>query len=82
MESIWSRVGQVIARRTVVVLVLVLVITAVLAGGLSRLDFATGQDSYIDKDSTEAQDNRRYQELFGGESMVVLFTEEAEVFIP
>ena len=74
MEGMWARIGQVIARRTVVVLVVVLVTTAVLAGGLSRLDFATGQDSYIDKDSAEAQDNRRYQELFGGESMVVLFT--------
>ena len=74
MENIWTRIGQVIARRTVVVLVVVLVVTGVLAGGLSRLDFATGQDSYIDKDSTEAQDNRRYQDLFGGESMVVLFT--------
>ena len=62
MEGIWTRIGQVVARRTVVVLVLVLVVTAVLAGGLSRLDFATGQDSYIDKDSTEAQDNRRYQD--------------------
>ena len=74
MEGIWTRFGQVVARRTVVVLIIVAVVTAVLAGGLSRLDFATGQDSYIDKDSTEAQDNRRYQDLFGGESMVVLFT--------
>ena len=74
MEGLWTRIGQVVARRTVVVLVLVVVVTAVLAGGLSRLEFATGQDSYIDKDSTEAKENRRYQDLFGGESMVVLFT--------
>ncbi|MGD9704471.1 MAG: RND family transporter [Acidimicrobiia bacterium] len=74
MDRIWTRIGQVVAKRTVLVLVLVVVITAVLAGGLARLDFATGQDSYIDKNSTEAKDNERYQNLFGGESMVVLFT--------
>ncbi len=38
------------------------------------MKFETGQDSYLDADSQAAQDNHRYQELFGGESMVVMFT--------
>ena len=42
--------------------------------GLGKLDFATGQDSYIDPASQVAKDNHAYQELFGGENMVVLFT--------
>ncbi len=42
--------------------------------GLQRLDFATGQDSYIDPASQVAKDNKDYQNLFGGENMVVLFT--------
>ena len=42
--------------------------------GCRRLDFATGQDSYIDPASQVAKDNERYQKLFGGENMVVLFT--------
>ena len=49
-------------------------VTIALGAGLTRLDFATGQDSYIDPSSEVAKNNERYQELFGGESMVVLFT--------
>ncbi len=49
-------------------------VTLSLGFGLRRLDFATGQDSYIDPASQVAKDNERYQRLFGGESMVVLFT--------
>ena len=58
----------------VIVSVAVLAVTAVLAVGAGRLKFETGQDSYLDADSQAAQDNHRYQELFGGESMVVMFT--------
>lgn len=74
MDRFWRRIGQTISARTLVVMAVVVVVTLVLGGGLSRLDFATGQDSYIEKSSTEARDNERYQELFGGESMVVLFS--------
>lgn len=55
-------------------LLAVAAVTAIFAIGLAQLDFATGQDSYIDPASQVAKDNRAYQNLFGGESMVVLFT--------
>ena len=51
-----------------------MLVTIGLGFGLKRLDFATGQNSYIDPSSQVAKDNERYQNLFGGESMVVLFT--------
>lgn len=70
----WRSIGHTISRRTGRTLAVVLVITAVLVVGLQRLDFATGQDSYIDPSSQVAKDNERYQTLFGGENMVVLFT--------
>jgi uncharacterized protein len=74
MKAFWESAGRLLSRRTGITLVVVAVVTAVLTVGLARLDFATGQDSYIDPDSTVAENNREYQELFGGESMVVLFT--------
>ena len=52
----------------------VVVVTVGLGIGLRRLDFSTGQNSYIDPASQVAKDNERYQGLFGGENMVVLFT--------
>ncbi len=70
----WGRIGSSLARRTVAALIGVALVTAVLAIGLGKLDFATGQDSYMDPSSVVAQNNTRYQELFGGENMVVLLT--------
>ncbi len=74
MGSWWRSMGEGLSRRTLVVLVAVVAITGVFAIGLNKLDFATGQDSYIDPASQVAKDNREYQSLFGGENMVVLFT--------
>jgi hydrophobe/amphiphile efflux-3 (HAE3) family protein len=70
----WRGAGRWISRRTGIVAVGVLIVTALAVLGLGRLDFATGQDSYIDPESQVAVDNERYQSLFGGENMVVLFT--------
>jgi hydrophobe/amphiphile efflux-3 (HAE3) family protein len=62
-----------VQRRRAVALVLVLV-TLALASGLPRIAFETSQDTLIDRDSTVARENRRYQERFGGEAMLVAWT--------
>lgn len=87
MRTWWRSIGTWLSRHTAVTLVAVLAATGVFAIGLGRLDFATGQDSYIDPASQVAKDNREYQALFGGENMVVLFTVEggkqlADLFTP
>lgn len=74
MESAWRSIGRTISRHTGATLAVVVLVTITLGVGLARLDFATGQDSYIDPASKVAEDNERYQSLFGGENMVVLFT--------
>jgi hydrophobe/amphiphile efflux-3 (HAE3) family protein len=72
MGAFWRRAGKVLSTKSAIVGAVVVAITAVMAVGLGRLDFATGQDSYLEPTSTIAQDNERYQELFGGEQMVVM----------
>jgi hydrophobe/amphiphile efflux-3 (HAE3) family protein len=74
MMNAWRSIGRSLSRRTRVVLAGVLIVTIVLLIGARQLDFATGQDSYLDPSSQVAKDNSRYQSLFGGENMVVLFT--------
>ena len=74
MRGWWRPVGEWLSRRTMATLAAVAVITAVFAVGLNKLDFATGQDSYIDPHSKVANDNRAYQTLFGGETVISLFT--------
>ncbi|MEO7371286.1 MAG: hypothetical protein ABIZ69_10495, partial [Ilumatobacteraceae bacterium] len=74
MDRFWRNAGSLLSRRTAVTLLVAILVTLGLGVGLQRLDFSTGQNSYIDPASQVAKDNERYQNLFGGENMVVLFT--------
>jgi hydrophobe/amphiphile efflux-3 (HAE3) family protein len=76
-----------LARRSGVVLGAVVALTVLLALGLPRLTFATGQDSYLNADTEVYTDNIEYQNLFGGQAMLTLFTAEdgrtvADLFTP
>ena len=63
-------------------------ITIILGFGITQLEFATGQDSYLNKSDEVYQDSVAYQDLFGGQAMLTprhdgrrphvdeLFTEE------
>jgi hydrophobe/amphiphile efflux-3 (HAE3) family protein len=74
MAAFWRNAGRILSRRTAATVTAVILVTIGLGVGLQRLDFSTGQNSYIDPASQVAKDNERYQKLFGGENMVVLFT--------
>lgn len=81
MEQFWRRLGFVLGKRWVVVLVAFAVVTGVLALGATNLEFATGQDSYLNDDSQTAIDNEQYQDAFGGETLILLFeaTDDADI---
>jgi hypothetical protein len=49
-------------------------VVALLAVGLPRLEFVTGQDTMVDPGSDVYRVNERYQDTFGGEPMLVLLT--------
>ena len=74
MESFWRSVGTTLGLRWKLVLVALVLITAVLGIGLTRVRFATGEASYLNPSSQVAIDNVEYQSNFGGEAVIVLFT--------
>lgn len=76
MEQFWRSTAVRLGKHWTIVLLACLGITAALALGLTRLEFATGQDSYLDADTQAAIDNVTYQEQFGGETVVLLFSGE------
>jgi hydrophobe/amphiphile efflux-3 (HAE3) family protein len=63
-----------------------LVITVVLGLGITKLEFATGQDSYLNKDEAVYKDSVAYQDLFGGQAMLTLVSVDegtvADLFTP
>ncbi len=73
MEKIWRKLGYTLGRRWVVVVIAFAVVTAILGVGATNLEFATGQDSYLNDDSQTAIDNEIFQGEFGGETIILLF---------
>lgn len=76
VETFWRGTGIFLGKYWTLVLLAVVVITAVLLLGLRQLEFATGQDSYLNPDSQIALDNVEFQNDFGGETVILLFTAE------
>ena len=75
MERRWRGFAEFVVNHVGVVLGVVVAISAVLAvTGIPQLEFATGQDSYLNDDEQTAIDNVEYQDLFGGQAMLTLFT--------
>src|SRR6266545_5408899 len=74
MQRMWSWLGLNLGKHAGVVSVVGLLVTLILGFGATRLDFATGQDSYLNKDEVVYKDNVKYQGLFGGEAMMTLYT--------
>ena len=76
MKNFWSRLAVELGRRAGPVAAVGLILTGVFGYGLTQLDFATDQDSYLNKSDQVYKDSVAYQDLFGGQAMLsVLRTE-------
>lgn len=74
MQKFWGWLAVELGKRAGLITAIGLVVTAILGFGITKLEFATGQDSYLDSGSQIAKDNVDYQKLFGGQAMVTLVT--------
>ena len=72
MAKVWSWLAVNLGRHAGLGGAIGLVFTIVLGFGITRLEFATGQDSYLNRDSDVYKDNVAYQERFGGQAMLSL----------
>src|SRR5215831_20466979 len=72
MQRFWSYIAVQLGKHAIVVTVVGLLVTIALGLGITQLDFATGQDSYLNKSSQVYKDNVVYQRLFGGEAMLTV----------
>jgi hypothetical protein len=70
VQKFWSSLAVQLGKRAGLVSVVGLLITLILGFGITKLQFATGQDSYLNKSETVYKDNVTYQHLFGGNAML------------
>jgi len=74
MQQFWSWLAVQLGKRAGLVAVVGLLVTLILGYGTTKLTFATGQDSYLNSDDQVYKENVDYQNLFGGEAMLVLLS--------
>jgi uncharacterized protein len=87
VERFWRFIAVELGKHAGLVSVIGLLVTLILGFGITRLEFSTGQDSYLNKSDTVYKDNVDYQRLFGGQAMLTLVTMEKghtvnELFTP
>jgi len=74
MQRFWSWLAVNLGKHAVIVTAVLLGFTVLIGTGVTRLQFATGQDSYLNADDQVYKDNVVYQKLFGGEAMLSVVT--------
>jgi hydrophobe/amphiphile efflux-3 (HAE3) family protein len=74
MQRLWSWLAVNLGRRAGAVSLVGLIVTVGLGFGITKLEFATGQDRYLNADEQVFIDNVNYQNLFGGQAMLTLIT--------
>src|SRR5262245_44869403 len=87
MRRVWAWMGLNFGKHAGIVGVVGLAITLVLGLGATKLDFATGQDAYLNKDEQVYKDNVKYQDLFGGQAVLTVISMQPghkidEIFTP
>jgi uncharacterized protein len=74
VQRFWRYIAVELGKHAGLVSVIGLLVTLILGFGITRLDFSTGQDSYLNKSDAVYKDNVAYQNLFGGQAMLTLVT--------
>ncbi len=74
MRRVWAWMAVNFGKHAGIVGVVGLAVTLILGLGITKLEFATGQENYLNKDEQVYQDSVKYQSLFGGQAMLTLFT--------
>ena len=72
MQKFWSYIAVQLGKHAYWVTGIGLVVTILLGLGITQLQFATGQDSYLNTSDQVYKDNVKYQDLFGGEAMLTV----------
>lgn len=74
MQRFWSWLAVNLGKHAVIVTAVLAAFTILVGTGITRLEFATGQDSYLNAKDQVYKDNVVYQKLFGGEAMLSVIT--------
>ena len=81
MRRFWSWLAVWCGKHAGLVGVIGLLLTLTLAAGTTQLKFQTSQASYLNRSDQIYKDDVRYEQLFGGQAMVVMFTMDGDATV-
>lgn len=73
MNNLFTKLGRLIERRPIKVLLLSLLIFGILISGVRNIQLSTGNETLVQKDNPVFIDNREMEETFGSDSILILF---------
>ncbi|MFE6079072.1 RND family transporter [Paenibacillus sp. NPDC057886] len=72
LKNLFNNVGMLITKRAIALVIIMALITGGMGYGLTRIEVKTSVDMLLSKDSPVSIHNERFQNQFGGESLVLL----------
>lgn len=78
MKSLFSAIGKWITEKSFISIIFIILMTVIMVIGATKIEVKTGQDMMIPADDPVFQDNLRFQNEFGGESIFVLLSGDKE----
>lgn len=78
MNKLFEKIGELIEKRPVKTLLFSVLLFIILFTGVSRIKMATGNETLVKDDNPVYQSNKEMEESFGGEAILVLFTDSTQ----
>jgi len=78
MEKIFKWIGRLIEKMPVKTLLATILIFAILIAGVSNMQLATGNETMVKVDNEVYISNLQMEDSFGGDSILILFTDNTE----
>lgn len=78
MNKLFSWIGGIIEKHPVKVLFTTILVFGVMITGVSNMRMATGSDTLVQSDNEAFISNKEMEDNFGGDSILVLFTDNEE----
>lgn len=78
MERLFKGIGSLIEKKPVKTLLMAILVFAILISGVSRMRMATGNETLVQGDNEVYLSNKQMEDSFGGDSVLVLFTDKTQ----
>ena len=78
MDRLFKWIGSLIERKPIKTLLTTIVLFVILIAGVSNMRMATGNETLVQGDNEVYRSNKQMEDSFGGDSILVLFTDNTQ----